>query len=343
METHFYWEDHLIELALKAIEQERVKSQSPPHDHELLQRAYQHCEQIIKTASKTFYLASGLLPAGKKKSIRALYAFCRVSDDIVDQGPIDMEAHLEYWRHRVLRSIQETQVDPSDIEMLVALAWKDARDRHQVPGMFIEQLVDGVSKDLFIKSYESFTELVAYCYGVACTVGLMSMHIIGHKGIDAIPYAIRLGVALQLTNILRDVGEDWQMGRVYLPRDEMEEFNISEQDIASGIVTEKWRSFMRFQIDRVRLLYASALPGIRMLHPDGRFAIAAAAELYREILTGIENNNYDVFSRRAAASSAGKIRQLPGIWQRARSGKYPEFQMPVELGRNSIRGRLPVL
>ena len=329
MDTHFDWEDHLIPLALQALDEQPGDSHGSAINQALLQQAYQHCEQIIKSASKTFYLASSLLPPEKRKSIRALYAFCRVSDDIVDRGKGSEGSQLEYWKNHVFRSNHNLPINRSTTETLVALAWEDTRRRYRIPALFAQQLVDGVSNDLFKDRYESFVELATYCYGVACTVGLMSMHIIGHKGLDAIPYAIRLGVALQLTNILRDVGEDWRMGRVYLVKEELEAYGLSEEDIAGGFVTSKWQAFMRFQIERVHLMYASALPGIKMLHPDGRFAIAAAAELYREILNSIEKNNYDVFSVRAAASTVGKLRKLPGIWHRARNGKYPDFQMPV--------------
>ena len=144
------------------------------------------------------------------------------------------------------------------------------------------------------------------------------MYIIGFDGSDAIPYAVRLGVALQLTNILRDVGEDWRGGRLYLPLEELEEFGLSEFDIEKGVVSDKWRRFMRFQIDRVRKLYDESMPGIQLLHPDGRFAIAASAELYRAILTSIERSDFNVFTQRAAVSMGSKLLRLPGIWRRWR-------------------------
>jgi phytoene synthase len=146
----------------------------------------------------------------------------------------------------------------------------------------------------------------------------MSMHIIGYGGSEAIPYAIKLGLALQMTNILRDVAEDWQRGRVYLPQDELVAFGLTEGTIADGHVTERWRQFMRFQIERNRRLYAEAWPGIEMLNRDGRFAIAAAAGLYGAILEDIERHDYDVFSRRAHINRWGKLRRLPGLWKQSR-------------------------
>jgi phytoene synthase len=138
----------------------------------------------------------------------------------------------------------------------------------------------------------------------------MSMHIVGFESNEAIPYAIKLGVALQMTNILRDVGEDYRNGRIYLPRDEMEGFGISESALASRIVTDKWRELMRFQIARTRDLYAQAWPGIHMLERDGRLAIAAAGSLYRGILDVIERNDYDVFSQRASVHTWVKIQRV---------------------------------
>lgn len=133
---------------------------------------------------------------------------------------------------------------------LVALAWADTRANFNIPRRYAEQLLDGVTSDLVHDRYETFGELAQYCYGVASTVGLMAMHIVGFESNKAIPYAIKLGVALQLTNILRDVQEDWENGRLYLPREELRMFNLSEADIAAGTIDHRWRAFMRFQIRR---------------------------------------------------------------------------------------------
>jgi phytoene synthase len=191
--------------------------------------------------------------------------------------------------------------------------------------------VQGVAADLEKKRYANFDELAVYCYGVASTVGLMSMHIIGFSDrtaarSHAIPYAVKLGVAMQITNILRDVKEDWQAGRVYLPQDELREYGLNDADIEAGRNSARWQRFMRFQVERNKQLYSEAIPGITFLNPSGRFAIAAAAELYRAILTDIENHNYDVFSRRAHVSTAGKLRRAPGIWWRSRRGAYQRYE-----------------
>jgi 15-cis-phytoene synthase len=242
--------------------------------------------------------------------VRALYAFCRVSDDLVDCNVEDALDRLQFWRELTLEQ------GPTDQDA-VAMAWEDTRRNYKIPWLYAEQLISGVAQDLRQTRYQTFEELAGYCYGVACTVGLMSMHIIGFSGEAAVPYAIRLGVALQMTNILRDVGEDWRNERIYLPLQELDDFGLEEQDIANGIVDDRWRGFMRFQIERTRQLYSGALPGINLLDRDGRLAIAAAAELYKAILHEIEKHDYDVFTHRAAVSRLGKIGRLPGIWWRA--------------------------
>lgn len=316
LQTH-PWEGALLSLAHEAHLSDFPFSRHNVFRHNvddaLIKKAYEHCESITAKHSRSFHMASALLPPEKRRAARALYAFCRVTDDIVDEGGADCQEQLELWRRHVLTNEPPTD-DP------IALAWTDARHRYEVPVRYAEQLIEGVTRDLTQNRYATFAELTEYCYGVASTVGLMSMHIIGHRGMEALPYAIKLGVALQITNILRDVGEDWRMGRLYLPQEELDFFNLTEEDIARGEVTDAWREFMAYQITRNRMLYAEAMPGIAMLDRDGRFAIAAAAELYRAILLDIEEHDYDVFRRRSFVSTWGKVRRLPTIWWRSRFG-----------------------
>ena len=311
-QTHA-WESTLLSLAYEA--RHADSAASPLHvDGATVRRAYAHCESLIAIHSKSFLFASAFLPVEKRRAVRALYAFCRVTDDIVDRSTGDSAAQLAQWHRRIL-------VNHPPADDPVAIAWADARLRYHVPMRYAEQLIEGVARDLTQTRYQTFEELAAYCYGVASTVGLMSMHITGYAGAHAIPYAIKLGVALQLTNILRDVGEDWAAGRLYLPQEDLARFGLSEEDLARGQVTDAWRSFMQYQLARNRLLYAEALPGIALLDRDGRFAIAAAAELYQAILQDIELHDYDVFARRACVSKWGKVRRLPGIWWRSRTAK----------------------
>jgi phytoene synthase len=229
-------------------------------------------------------------------------------DDIVDeQEGQDQEHRLEYWREL------SQNADAPDGDA-VATAWADTLRRYHIPRHYALQLIDGVQRDLSQSRYPHFEDLSTYCYGVASTVGLMSMFIVGFKSSEAVPYAIKLGVALQMTNILRDVAEDYQRGRVYLPLDEMEAFGIKEEDLAGGQANERWRKFMRFQVERTRQLYEESWPGIQMLEREGQMAIGAASSLYQGILDVIERNHYDVFRGRASLGAWEKISRLPGVF-----------------------------
>ena len=301
------WEVNLLSVAHEAF-----NSPVTGHlqaDQTSLAEAYAMCEQITRRYSKTFYVASALLPAHKRRAVRALYAFCRVTDDIVDQaGNTEGRlAELRAWQHRV-------SSDEPNMCDYVALAWADTRARFHIPRGYAQQLIAGVERDIYQTRYDTFDDLAEYSYGVASTVGLMAMHIVGFSGAEAIPYAIRLGVALQVTNILRDVGEDWRNGRLYLPLSELRDFGLNESDIERGIVNEAWRKFMQFQIARNRELYMESIRGVSLLDSNGRFAIVAAARLYEAILTDIEQTDYDVFTRRAHVTTMSKVCRLPRIW-----------------------------
>jgi phytoene synthase len=276
----------------------------------VLQKTYSVCSRITRRYSKSFYMASGLLPEEKRSAVRALYAFCRIVDDIVDESVLDNARRIEkldYWR-RVVRSNHAPETDP------VACAWVDTLIRYHIPRQYAIQLIDGVSRDLNQTRYQSFDDLATYCYGVASTVGLMSMFIIGFKSNNALPYAIKLGVALQITNILRDVGEDFKQGFIYLPQEELIEYGLMEEDFVRGVVTDGWREFMRYQVSRARDLYSDAQPGIHLLESEGQMAIAAASAFYQGIMDDIQNHDYNVFTRRAGLSSWKKLRRLPSLW-----------------------------
>lgn len=294
------WEKRLNDLANGAACSEAGKTASLPHTGRDLQGSFEACAAITAEHSRSFHLASGLLPAEKRSAMRALYAFCRTADDLAD-GDIEQPGErLRELRQGITGGISETYDE-------ILPAWRAIRARYQIPVCYAEQLMDGVERDLVQYRYDTFEDLSVYCYRVASTVGLMSMRITGYTSQLAVPYAIKLGVALQLTNILRDVGEDWDAGRLYLPLEELNAFGLGEQDIAAGKVDGRWRDFMRFQVARTRQLYAEALPGIHLLHPDGRFAVAAAAMLYRGILDRIEALDYEVFRQRAFVGRGQKL------------------------------------
>lgn len=281
-----------------------------------MQQSIRVCEGITAQYSKSFYTASGLLPREKRRVMRVLYAFCRVVDNLADDNIAEPLVRLQAIRRGVLGQAKNDE-DP------VLFAWSAVREVYRIPICFVEQLLDGIERDLVQKRYPTFEDLAVYCYGVASTVGLMSMHITEFLSHQAVPYAIKLGVALQLTNIMRDVGEDWRSGRLYFPQDELAGFQLDERDIAAARVDDRWRAFMRFQIDRARQLYVEALPGVALLHPDGRLAVAAAAFLYRGILDDIEVHDYDVFTRRAYVTRSRKIRLLLQASMFARSTRTP--------------------
>jgi phytoene synthase len=304
------WESNLLALAQDAWSSV-IHAFNAQVDAAQLRRAYQHCARLTAQHSKSFYLSSALLPDAKRKATRALYAFCRIGDDLIDRSVGDPAAAIKQWSDIALAADPQTD-DP------VVLAWSHARSIYRIPHLYAEQLVNGVTRDLQQTRYQTFDELAEYSYGVASTVGLMSMHIVGFSGPEAIPYAVKLGVALQLTNILRDVGEDYRSGRVYLPQAELAAFGITEDQIAAGCVDDRWREFMRFQIARNRALYKEAWPGIAMLSGDGRFAIAAAATLYRGILDDLEAHDYNNFTRRSYVNKRGKLSRLAQAWWKIR-------------------------
>lgn len=285
--------------------------------------AYDACAAVIKRHSKSFYFSARLLPAHKRSSIMALYAFCRLSDDLVDEADEQGDLATAQERARVALDRWATVCsDGSDKAHPVVQAWCDTRRRFGIPRELPEELLAGIRMDLSISRYETWDDLWVYCYRVASTVGLMSMYITGTETMDAVPYAIQLGVALQLTNILRDVGEDARAGRVYIPSEDMERFGYTEDMLLSGVINSNFIKLMNFEIARAHALYASARAGIAMLPADSRLGVTAAAGIYQGILRKIEEARYDVFNRRAHLSTGEKLRALPGLWWRARQTRY---------------------
>ena len=262
------------------------------------------CRAIAQRHSKTFYWSSLFLPAARRRAIWAVYAFCRRTDDIVDRdAPVaERAAALDRWEGEVIEAFAGRAGDP----VLVALA--RAVMRYRIPLVPALDLVRGVRQDLHVRRYSSYAELCAYCDLVAATVGQLILPILGARDPRAEGHAIVLGRAMQLTNILRDVGEDAQMGRLYLPVDDVRRFGCSEEAIlARTALDERFVALMRFEIARVRELYAQAEPGIAMLEPGSRFTVGVALSLYRAILDRIEANGYDVFGRRAHVPLRGKL------------------------------------
>lgn len=284
-----------------------LPSASSPHTPLSLPEAYRICQQITRHHSKSFFFSTQFLPAEKRQAVHALYAFCRTSDDKVDIPDGDPACSLADWVRRV-HMPEPPQDDP------VLVAWHDTRTRYNVSSTLIDELLAGIAMDLTIKQYATFADLWLYCYRVASVVGLLSIDILGADP-QAPPYAIKLGVALQMTNILRDVGEDAQRERIYLPEEDLERFELSPSDILNGVQDERFQALMRFEIARTHQLYDESWPGIRLLPADSRLGVGVAARVYRGILDKIVLNGYDVFTYRAHLTFWDKVKLLPHIWQ----------------------------
>lgn len=281
-------------------------NEEPPHPPQITAAAYAACERIIRQHSKSFYFSTQFLIPEQRRAVRALYAFCRTTDDTVDLADTNPAHALAAWVQQV-RAARPTQHDP------VLVAWHDTRTRYSLSGALVNELLAGVAMDLTLHRYATFADLWLYCYRVASVVGLLVMGITGSAQ-GAEPYAIKLGVALQLTNILRDVGEDARRGRVYLPEEDLARFGLNVDDIVAGVHDERFRALMRFQIERAERLYNESWAGIAMLPPESRFAIGAASRVYRGILDKLAANDYDAHTRRAHLSLREKLVRLPRIW-----------------------------
>jgi len=273
--------------------------EAAPH----LREAYQHCREITRIASTTFYLASLFLTAEKRRAVWAVYAFCRTADDLVDRTAPAAErlAGLDALESKVVAAVHGQADEP----MFVAYA--DAAQRFGIPLDPALALLRGGRMDITIRRYATYAELCDYCYLVASTVGLLVSPILGYASAEALDYGVTLGRAMQLTNILRDVGEDASMGRIYLPAEDLARFGYAENHVFAQVVDENFIALMRFQIERVRALYIQAEPGVAMLSAESRYTVRLALSLYRRILESIELNDYDVFRRRAYVPLRSKI------------------------------------
>jgi phytoene synthase len=233
---------------------------------------------------------------------------------------------LDRWEQQLESVFGGKPVDDLDVALV------DTLERFPIDIQPFRDMIAGQRMDLYRSRYETFEELKLYCYRVAGTVGLMTSPVLGfddsrskapwdlQRGVnDPVEEAIALGIANQLANILRDVGEDARRGRIYLPLEELALFDYTEQDLFNGVVDERWRELMRFQIQRARKFFTQAESGIRGLSPDSRWPVWAALMLYQGILDVIERNQYDVFSRRAYVPKPQKLLSLPVAWLRAQA------------------------
>jgi len=278
----------------------------PPHPPQRVAEAYRYCERMIRQHSKSFFFSTQFLPVEKRRAVHAFYAFCRVTDDTVDHATGDPARALAEW-------VQQARAEHPASDNPVLLAWHDTRTSYNLSPTLVDELLAGMAMDLSIHRYATFADLWLYCYRVASVVGLLSMGVTGAAP-GATPYAIKLGVALQMTNILRDVGEDAKRGRVYLPQEDLERFGLTAEDILTGVYDERFCSLMRFEVDRTYRLYAESWPGISLLAPDSRLAVAAAARIYAGILDKLVANDYDSHTKRAYLTLREKLARLPQLW-----------------------------
>ncbi|ELS04080.1 phytoene/squalene synthetase [Xenococcus sp. PCC 7305] len=288
--------------------------------------SYEYCRRITADYAKTFYLGTLLMPKEKSKAIWAIYAWCRRTDELVDgeKARFTTDDTLAQWESQIESVFAGKPRDNTD----VALA--DAVQRFPMDIQPFRDMIAGQRMDLYRSRYQTFEELKLYCYRVAGTVGLMSNAVLGirdpHNNVPwkrdqpiYIPTkeALALGIAMQLTNILRDVGEDAERGRIYLPLDDLAAFGYTEKDLLAGVNDDRWKAMMRFQIKRARQYYHQAERGISYLIRDSRLPVWASLMLYQGILGAIEKNNYDVFNKRAFVGKPKKIASLPIAWLRA--------------------------
>ncbi|WP_257454839.1 phytoene/squalene synthase family protein [Archangium lipolyticum] len=327
------------------------------HDNTLVARGYEMAERVTRNHAKSFFFASFMLFGMRRKAAFALYAYCRRLDDMVDVAdgadhgavPEGLGERLVRARRAVAELFLETPelADPRmpppatrasggegpwDAAELAALV--DCIRRFRVPEQPMQDLISGMEMDLTKRRYDSWAELDLYCYRVAGVVGLMMAPMLGCSDEWALGPAADLGRAMQLTNILRDVKEDLDRDRVYLPLDELAAFELTVDDLRRGVVDDRWRGFMRFQIERARAYYARAAAGIPALTGFGcQRMVKLMGSIYGDILRVIEQNDYDVFKGRLSVPGSRKLALATSILVRPSSvlpaPPTPEVKVPL--------------
>ena len=275
-----------------------------------LERAYRECQQTTRRAAKNFYYAFLTLPPADRQAIYVVYSFCRYCDDAVDsETSADRQTAA---LHQLGAALTNSYAGQAETPVFLALA--DVARRYAIPEQYFREVLAGVESDLTTDRYRDFAELRQYCYRVAAVVGLICLQIFGYRDDRAKEYAIDLGLAMQLTNICRDVKEDWEMGRVYLPQEELAHFGYTEADLAAGICNAAFGELMRFQVRRAREYFARGRELLPYLTPRSRACPAALGGIYGKVLDRIEAADYDVLHRRVQVSTAAKLRVMAQAW-----------------------------
>ncbi len=282
-----------------------------------LQESYETCRRLNAEHGKTYYLATLLLPPQKRPYVHALYGFARYADEIVDdlQSTLSTEAKAELlasWGQHFLDDLDRGHSDDP-----VCRAVVDTVTRWDIPREHFEAFLHSMTMDLTVTEYADFDALHEYVYGSAAVIGLQMVPILEPTSDAAYDYAQDLGVAFQLANFIRDVGEDLDRGRLYLPLSDLEQFGLTRADLERRVVDERVRALLQFEILRVRRLAEASRPGVALLAPSSRPCIDAARTLYIGITDAVEDIDYQVFSRRARVSVPRRLQVAAPAWLRA--------------------------
>ncbi len=277
-----------------------------------LRAAYSVCRHIARSAAKNFYYGFLVLPGHKRDALCAVYAFMRRADDISDDPALPVEQRREKLSQWIGSLTRVVQGEKTDDPVLMALA--DSQKRFNIPLDLLEKLVHGTAMDVEKSEgrlqYDTFNQLYDYCYHVASVVGLICIRIFGYRDPKAEKLAERTGVAFQLTNIIRDVKEDSQLGRVYIPREDLKLYGIDPAVLNNGSASTAMRPVLAFEAERAREYYRSADELLPLVDEDSQPALWALVEIYRRLLERIAQRNYDVFSQRVKLSTAEKVSVL---------------------------------
>ncbi len=282
-----------------------------------LRASYEECKRLNSLHGKTYYLATLLLPKAKRPFVHALYGFARYADEIVDDlaSPLsDQEKAdvLRAWSSGIIEDLRKgTSSDP------IGMALVDTVTRFGIPIEHFEAFIHSMTMDLSVSEYQSYDDLMEYVYGSAAVIGLEMVPILGALSPEAYEAAEKLGIAFQLANFIRDVGEDLDRGRVYLPIQELAEHGVSYEMLNERILTPQIKSALQAQIARVRRLQREAAPGIAMLEPASRACIEAASELYCGIVDEVEKIDFQIFEKRAKTSTMRRLRVALPAYLRA--------------------------
>ena len=273
-----------------------------------LRASYEECKRLNALHGKTYFLATLLLPKAKRPFVHALYGFARYADEIVDDLVSELSVEekaqaLSTWGNTVLADLKKGTSDDH-----VGRALIDTVKRFDIPHEHFEAFLHSMTMDLTVQEYETYEDLLEYVYGSAAVIGLEMVPILGPLHNDAFEAAKKLGIAFQLANFIRDVDEDLDRGRVYLPIKELAQFGVTREMLEERVLTPEIVEALKFQIARVRQLQAEAAPGIAMLEASSRPCIQAASTLYCGIVDEVEKIGYDIFNQRAKTSTARRIR-----------------------------------